>query len=90
MPRRTMGQDDDHIKSSRQPGKALMPRHKSLRGAGNTPLEVFIAVCDRMGIETGVDLEAVTRTSWWLFGTLGRRPNSRVAQALGAKLGLAA
>ncbi|NWL23789.1 4-hydroxy-2-oxovalerate aldolase [Pseudomonas umsongensis] len=25
-------------------------------GAGNTPLEVFTAVCDRMGIETGVDL----------------------------------
>lgn len=25
-------------------------------GAGNTPSEVFIAVCDRMGIETGVDL----------------------------------
>jgi 4-hydroxy-2-oxovalerate/4-hydroxy-2-oxohexanoate aldolase len=24
-------------------------------GAGNTPLEVFIAVCDLMGIETGVD-----------------------------------
>lgn len=24
-------------------------------GAGNTPLEVFAAVCDRMGIETGVD-----------------------------------
>lgn len=24
-------------------------------GAGNTPLEVFVAVCDRMGIETGVD-----------------------------------
>jgi len=24
-------------------------------GAGNTPMEVFIAVCDRMGIDTGVD-----------------------------------
>lgn len=25
-------------------------------GAGNTPLEAFVAVCDRMGIVTGVDL----------------------------------
>ncbi|HRD83747.1 MAG TPA: 4-hydroxy-2-oxovalerate aldolase [Rubrivivax sp.] len=25
-------------------------------GAGNTPMEVFVAVCDRMGIQTGVDL----------------------------------
>jgi 4-hydroxy-2-oxovalerate/4-hydroxy-2-oxohexanoate aldolase len=24
-------------------------------GAGNTPLEVFVAVCDRMGVETGID-----------------------------------
>jgi 4-hydroxy-2-oxovalerate/4-hydroxy-2-oxohexanoate aldolase len=25
-------------------------------GAGNTPMEVFVAVCARMGIETGVDV----------------------------------
>ena len=25
-------------------------------GAGNTPLEVFAAVCQRMGVETGIDL----------------------------------
>ena len=25
-------------------------------GAGNTPMEVFVAVCSRMGIETGVDV----------------------------------
>ena len=25
-------------------------------GAGNTPLEVFLAVCDRMGVKTGIDL----------------------------------
>lgn len=29
-------------------------------GAGNTPLEVFDAVCKRMGIETGVDLYKLT------------------------------
>ncbi len=26
-------------------------------GAGNTPLEVFAAVCDRMGVDTGVNLD---------------------------------
>ncbi len=29
-------------------------------GAGNTPMEVFIAVCNRMGIETGVDVFKVS------------------------------
>ncbi|HEU0201704.1 MAG TPA: 4-hydroxy-2-oxovalerate aldolase [Burkholderiaceae bacterium] len=28
-------------------------------GAGNTPMEVFVAVCERMGIDTGVDLARI-------------------------------
>jgi 4-hydroxy 2-oxovalerate aldolase len=28
-------------------------------GAGNTPTEVLVAVCDRLGIETGIDLAAM-------------------------------
>lgn len=28
-------------------------------GAGNTPMEVFVAVCERMGIETGVDVHKI-------------------------------
>jgi 4-hydroxy-2-oxovalerate/4-hydroxy-2-oxohexanoate aldolase len=29
-------------------------------GAGNTPMEVLVAVCDRMGIETGVDVYRIS------------------------------
>jgi len=29
-------------------------------GAGNTPMEVFVAVCNRMGVETGVDVFKVS------------------------------
>lgn len=28
-------------------------------GAGNTPMEILVAVCDRMGIQTGVDVFAI-------------------------------
>jgi len=51
---------------------------------GNVATEDVLYMLHGMGIETGVDLDAVVDASWWIFETLGRRPNSRVAQALGA------
>ncbi len=52
---------------------------------GNVATEDVLYMLNGMGVETGVGLDAVVDTAWWIFGTLGRRPNSRVAQALGGK-----
>ncbi len=52
---------------------------------GNVATEDVLYMLDGMGIETGVNLDALVEVAWWIFGTLGRKPNSRVAQALGAK-----
>jgi hydroxymethylglutaryl-CoA lyase len=52
---------------------------------GNVATEDVLYMLNGMRIETGVDLDAVVDVAWWIFGTLGRTPNSRVAQALGAK-----
>jgi hydroxymethylglutaryl-CoA lyase len=43
-----------------------------------------------MGIETGVDLNALVDAGAWISGVLGRPPASRVARALLAKRGVAA
>jgi hydroxymethylglutaryl-CoA lyase len=52
---------------------------------GNVATEDVLYMLNGMGIETGVDIDALVDISWWIFEQLGRRPNSRVAQALGAK-----
>lgn len=57
---------------------------------GNVATEDVLYMLHGMGIETGVDLDGVSEAAWFIAGVLGRRPNSRVSQALGAKRGLAA
>lgn len=50
---------------------------------GNLATEDLVYMLNGMGLETGVDLEALVRTAWWISGRLGREPVSKVAQAIG-------
>ena len=55
------------------------------RGAtGNLATEDLVWLLHGLGIQTGVDLEAVVRVSQWMSRTLGRPLPSRVATALTA------
>ena len=56
------------------------------RGAkGNVATENVLYMLRDMGVETAVGLDAVVEVAWWISEALGRRPNSRVALALGAE-----
>lgn len=50
---------------------------------GNLATEDLVWMLDGLGIETGVDLESLVRTSVWMAGQLGRPSPSRTVQALG-------
>ncbi len=52
---------------------------------GNVATEDVVFMLDGLGIETGVDLDALVDTAAWISGQLGRPPASRVARALLAK-----
>jgi hydroxymethylglutaryl-CoA lyase len=53
------------------------------RGAsGNVATEDLVWLFNRMGIETGIDLDALVDCAVWISGVLGRAPASRVAQAI--------
>ncbi len=49
---------------------------------GNLATEDLVWMLDGLGIETGIDLEALVATSVWMSERLGRPPASRVVQAL--------
>ena len=49
---------------------------------GNLATEDLVWLLDGLGIETGVDLASLVRTSRWMAGQLGRPSPSRVVAAL--------
>ena len=53
---------------------------------GNLATEDLVWALDGLGIETGVDLEALVETSVWMAGHLGRPSPSRVVKALAGSL----
>ena len=53
---------------------------------GNLATEDLVWHLQGLGIETGVDLEALCRTSLWMAGQLGRPSPSRTVSALAASL----
>lgn len=54
------------------------------RGAsGNVATEDVLYLLQGLGIETGVDLQAVVNTGHWITRQLGRHNGSKVAQAMG-------
>jgi hydroxymethylglutaryl-CoA lyase len=57
---------------------------------GNLATEDLVWMLHGLGIRTGVDLDALVRTSVWLAGVLGRPSPSRVVRALAASSGSAA
>ena len=53
--------------------------------SGNVGTEDVIYMLNGLGIEHGVDLDAIAKTGRFICAALGREPASRVAQALKAK-----
>lgn len=54
---------------------------------GNLATEDLVYMLDGLGIETGVDLDALVESAWWISGCLDREPVGRVARALGPPAG---
>ena len=53
------------------------------RGAsGNVASEDLVYMLHGMGIDTGIDLDALAATGRWLAGKLGRQTGSKVGRAL--------
>ncbi|RJG03987.1 hydroxymethylglutaryl-CoA lyase [Noviherbaspirillum sedimenti] len=52
---------------------------------GNVATEDLVYLFNGLGVQTGVDLDALVDCADWISGMLGRAPNSRVSRAMLAK-----
>jgi hydroxymethylglutaryl-CoA lyase len=59
----------------------------AMSATGNLATEDLVWALEGLGIETGVDLEALVATSAWMAGQLGRPSPSRVVKALSGAAG---
>ena len=50
--------------------------------SGNVATEDVLYMLNGMGIETGVDINAIVDTAWFISNHLGRKPDSKVANAM--------
>lgn len=57
---------------------------------GNLATEDLVYMLNGLGLRTGVDLDAVVETAWWINADLNREPVGRVARALGPPSGAGA
>ena len=71
-----------HVVDSSAGGLGGCPYAES--ATGNLATEDLVWLLHGLGIETGVDLEALVATSTWMAGQLGRPSPSRVVKALGS------
>ncbi|NYS61435.1 hydroxymethylglutaryl-CoA lyase [Vreelandella salicampi] len=53
--------------------------------SGNVATEDVLYLLKGLGIETGIDLQAVIDTGYWITAELGRTPSSKVALAIGCR-----
>ncbi len=59
----------------------------ALGASGNVATEDVAYMLHGMGVATGVDLDALVETGWFICDALGREPASKVSRALRAKHG---
>lgn len=89
----TYGQSLANILAALQAGIAIF--HTSVAGLGGCPYakgatgnvatEDVLYMLHGMGIETGIDLDAVVDIGQWISGQVGRSPSSRAGNALASR-----